>query len=93
LRFGQIVQLEELEELRLETLDAKGYRDAWSVVAFLLNHGADGRNALQSYIGDLQKGTAAGFLSRRLSEETRKTWREQYTQFYQAKNADLIGRR
>ncbi|AMV33865.1 hypothetical protein VN12_17180 [Pirellula sp. SH-Sr6A] len=88
LRFGQIVQLEELEELRLETLDAKGYRDAWSVVAFLLNQGADGRSALQTYIGDLQKGTAAGFLSRRLSEETRRTWREQFIQFYQQPRAN-----
>lgn len=89
LRFGQIVQLEELEELRLETLDAKGYRDAWSVVAFLLNQGADGRSALQIYIGDLQKGTAAGFLSRRLSEGTRRTWREQFIQFYQSPRAHL----
>lgn len=83
LRFGQVVQLEELEAMRFETLDAKGYRDAWSVVAFLLNQGADGRSALQAYLADLQKGTAAGFLSRRLNESTRLSWREQYTRFYQ----------
>lgn len=83
LRFGQVVQLEELEAMRIETLDAKGYRDAWSVVAFLLNQGSDGRSAMQAYLADLQKGTAAGFLSRRLTESTRLAWREQYTRFYQ----------
>lgn len=90
LRFGQVVQLEELEAMRYETLDAKGYRDAWSIVAFLLNQGADGRSALQAYLADLQKGTAAGFLSRRLSESTRLSWREQYTRFYQEPRSPVL---
>lgn len=82
LRFGQIAQIADLEDNATTKLDAKGYRDAWGVVAFMIHHNDETRLALSNYINDLHRGTAAGYLSRRLSLDTRRNWRYHYEQFY-----------
>ncbi len=82
LRYGQVVEIEELENHAYSQLDAKGYRDAWSVVALLLHHSDETRQSLRTYVSDLQSGAAAGLLIRRLSKETRANWREIYTVYY-----------
>jgi hypothetical protein len=85
LRYGQVVQIEDFEQSQnATTLSPKEYRDAWSIVAFLLNHNNESKQALQAYIEDLRTGAAAGLLSRRLPAKSRGNWREDYLQYYRS---------
>ncbi len=81
LRYGQVVDLEEFEQ-QDHVLDSKSYRDAWSVVAFLLHLNDESRHALQSFVQDRKTGAAAGLLSRRLSSDMRRHWRDRYVAFF-----------
>jgi hypothetical protein len=81
LRYGQVVDLEEFEQ-QDHVLDSKSYRDAWSVVAFLLHLNDESRQALQSFVQDRKTGAAAGLLSRRLSSDMRRHWRDRYVAFF-----------
>ena len=88
IRFGQVPAIEELEQWHVdEALESKQYRDAWSVVAFLLHHSPESRAAFQQYLKDLQSGSAAGYLGRRLSRELRQDWRKEFLRFYQRRGA------
>ncbi len=82
IRYGQIVDLDSLEQANHVYLEAKDYRDAWSVVNMLIHHSPETHQALTQYISDLTNGTAAGFLSRRLPKEIRTNWRQHYLDFY-----------
>lgn len=82
LRYGQIAQIGDLEDGDPTTLDGKGYKDAWGVVTFLLHHNHETRTGLSNYINDLHRGTAAGYLSRRLSQPIRRNWRHHYEAFF-----------
>lgn len=87
IRYGQVPAIDDLEQWHIETpLESKQYRDAWSVVAFLLHHSPESRLAFQHYLKDLQAGTAAGYLSRRLSKDLRQDWRKEYLRFYQRRS-------
>jgi hypothetical protein len=67
LRFGQFVDVPTLERLSsTDELDGKGYRDAWSVVAFMLNGSLDKRTGYQTYLQELQDKSSAGYLSHRM---------------------------
>ncbi len=82
IRFGQITDLERLERIpSTADMTAKDYRDAWSVVAFLLNSSTQSQVALQTYLQDLQKERAAGFLAHRL-KLTVQSWREDFSCFF-----------
>ena len=82
IRFGQVADLEKLERMDSSSvMTAKDYRDAWSVIAFLLNSSAQSRNSLQVYLSDLQSERAAGFLSHRLQPGIH-TWRDDFTKFF-----------
>lgn len=84
IRYGQVPAIEELEQWHVDmALEAKQYRDAWSVVAFLLHHSPETRATFQQYLQDLQSGSAAGYLGRRLSRELRQDWRKEFLRFYQ----------
>jgi hypothetical protein len=84
IRYGQVPAIEELEQWNVdEALESKQYRDAWSVVAFLLHHSPETRAAFQQYLQDLKSGAAAGYLGRRLSRELRQDWRKEFLRFYQ----------
>jgi hypothetical protein len=88
IRYGQVPSIEELEQWHVdEALESKQYRDAWSVVAFLLHHSPESRAAFQQYLLDLQSGSAAGYLGRRLSRELRQDWRKEFLRFYQRRGA------
>jgi hypothetical protein len=85
LRYGQVVQIEDFEQSQnATTLSPKEYRDAWSIVAFLLNHNAESKQALQEYIEDLRTGAAAGLLSRRLPAKSRSNWRDDYLEYFRS---------
>ena len=87
LRYGQVVQIEDFEQSQNATsLSPKEYRDAWSIVAFLLNHNDESKQALQAYIEDLRTGAAAGLLSRRLPAKSRSNWRDDYLQYYRSQS-------
>lgn len=87
IRYGQVPAIDDLEQWHIETpLESKQYRDAWSVVAFLLHHSPESRRAFQQYLKDLQAGSAAGYLSRRLSKDLRQDWRKEYLRFYQRRS-------
>ena len=82
LRYGQVADLQKLESMDSTTgLNAKEYRDAWSVVAFLLHSSSETRATFQEYLMDLQSKRAAGFLSHRLASKG-TSWRESFTDFY-----------
>ncbi|MCU0719125.1 MAG: DUF1570 domain-containing protein [Pirellula sp.] len=84
IRYGQVPAIEELEQWNVdEALESKQYRDAWSVVAFVLHHSTESRAAFQQYLQDLQSGAAAGYLGRRLSRELRQEWRKEFLRFFQ----------
>ena len=88
IRYGQVPAIEELEQWHVdEALESKQYRDAWSVVAFLLHHSPESRAAFQQYLRDLQSGSAAGYLGRRLNRELRQDWRKEFLRFYQRRGA------
>lgn len=88
IRYGQVPEIEELEQWHVDVaLESKQYRDAWSVVAFLLHHSPESRAAFQQYLKDLQSGSAAGYLGRRLSRELRQNWRKEFLRFYQRRGA------
>jgi hypothetical protein len=95
LRYGQVVQIEDFEQSQnATTLSPKEYRDAWSIVAFLLNHNAESKQALQEYIEDLRTGAAAGLLSRRLPTKSRSNWRDDYLQYFRSQPTGIrIGSR
>ncbi|MFN7448223.1 MAG: DUF1570 domain-containing protein [Pirellula sp.] len=95
LRYGQVVQIEDFEQNQnATTLSPKEYRDAWSIVAFLLNHNEESKNALRAYIEDLRTGAAAGLLSRRLPAKSRSEWRDNYLQFFRSQSTgNYIGTR
>lgn len=95
LRYGQVVQIEDFEQLQnVTSLNPKEYRDAWSIVAFLLNHSDESKQALQAYIEDLRTGAAAGLLSRRLPAKSRENWRDDYLQYYRLQpNGIRVGSR
>jgi hypothetical protein len=81
-RYGQIPDLVKLESLdSRDGLDPKEYRDAWSVIAFLLHSSAPTRRAYQEYLQDLQAKRVAGFLSHRLTP-TIESWRVAFSDFY-----------
>lgn len=87
LRYGQVVQIEDFEQSQnVTSLSPKEYRDAWSIVAFLLNHNDESKQALQVYIEDLRTGAAAGLLSRRLPAKSRSNWRDDYLQYYRSQS-------
>jgi hypothetical protein len=82
IRFGQIVDLQTIETTEIqEGLDGKGYRDAWSVVAFLLHSSAETRAAYQLYLKEHQTKQAAGLLSHRV-RDAQIDWRSQFAAFY-----------
>lgn len=84
IRYGQVPAIEELEQWHVDgALESKQYRDAWSVVAFLLHHSPETRATFRQYLQDLQSGAAAGYLGRRLSRELRQDWRKEFLRFYQ----------
>ena len=86
LRFGQIAELERLEQLASDaTLSPKDYRDAWSVVALMLNASDESRRIYCQYLKDLQDQRAAGMLSRRRGANA-MPWREMYIQFFAARS-------
>ena len=81
-RYGQVADLEQLERMpSSKTMTAKDYRDAWSVVAFLLNSSAQSREAMQTYLQDLQNERAAGFLGHRLKGSV-FSWRDEFSRFF-----------
>ncbi len=81
-RFGQTADLEQLERMpSTAVMSAKDYRDAWSVVAYLLNASPQSQQALQTYLQDMQNQKAAGFLAHRL-KSTVYSWRNEFTQFF-----------
>ncbi len=81
-RYGQTADLEQLERMpSTAAMSAKDYRDAWSVVAYLLNSSPNSQVALQTYLQDLQNEKAAGFLTHRL-KWTVHSWRNDFTQFF-----------
>ncbi len=87
IRYGQVPAIEELEQWHVDlALESKQYRDAWSVVAFLLHHSPETRATFQQYLRDLQSGSAAGYLGRRLSRELRQDWRKEFLRFYQRRS-------
>ncbi len=82
LRFGQVPDIEQLEGMNSNAeLSAKDYRDAWSITAFLLNSSVQSKNALQSYLSDLQNERAAGFLSHRL-KPSNHLWRDEFARLF-----------
>ncbi len=82
IRYGQITDLERLERIpSTADMSAKDYREAWSVVAFLLNSSSQSELALQTYLQDLQNERAAGFLTHRL-KVTVQSWREDFSRFF-----------
>jgi hypothetical protein len=82
LRYGQVAELERLEQLGSNAdLTPKDYRDAWSVVALMLNASAGSRTVFCDYLKDLQEQRAAGLLSRRRGTSG-LSWRDEYLQFY-----------
>lgn len=84
IRYGQVPAIEELEQWHIDVaLESKQYRDAWSVVAFLLHHSPETRATFQQYLQDLQSGAASGYLGRRLGRELRHEWRKEFLRFYQ----------
>lgn len=81
-RFGQVADLERFELADWSIgLDAKGYRDAWSVIALILHGSVESRHAYQSYLRDVQSKRASGFLSHRLASVV-PSWHETYNAFY-----------
>ena len=88
IRYGQVPAIDELEQWHIDTaLESKQYREAWSVVAFLLHHSPETRGAFQQYLRDLQSGAAAGYLGRRLSSDLRQDWRKEFLRFFQRRGA------
>jgi hypothetical protein len=82
IRFGQVADLEQLERMPPNhSMTAKDYRDAWSVVAFLLNSSTHSQMALQTYLQDLQNDRAGGFLAHRLKPAA-QSWREDFISFF-----------
>ena len=81
-RYGQIPDLEQMERLpSTAEMSPKDYRDAWGMVAFLLNSSPRAQSALQMYLQDLQNDRAAGFLSHRLKPMVH-SWRDEFTGFF-----------
>ena len=84
IRYGQVPVIDDLEQWHVDTaLESKQYREAWSVVAFLLHYNPQSRAAFQQYLRDLQSGSAAGYLSRRLATDLRRNWRKEFLGFFQ----------
>lgn len=82
IRFGQIVDLQTIETTEIqEGLDGKGYRDSWSVVAFLLHSSVETRAAYHLYLKEHQTKQAAGLLSHRV-RDAQIEWRSQFAAFY-----------
>jgi hypothetical protein len=80
--YGQVVDLARLETAEVqEGLDGKGYRDSWSVVAFLLNSSSDSKTMFQTYLQEQQDKRAAGLLSHRV-RSLKGDWRVQFTSFF-----------
>jgi len=82
IRFGQIVDLQTMETTEMrEGLDGKGYRDAWSVIAFLLNSSPETRAKYQQYLQEQQTKQAAGLVSHRI-RDAHFDWRSQFVAFF-----------
>jgi hypothetical protein len=81
-RFGQIADIKRLESLSPQLgMEAKDYRDAWSIVAFLLNASPETKKLYCDYLKDVQDKRAAGFLSHR-SQSVLRTWHISYSDFF-----------
>lgn len=82
IRFGQIVDLQTIETTEMQQgLDGKGYRDAWSIIAFLLNASTETRAKYQQYLQEQQSKQAARLLSHRI-REANIHWRSQFATFF-----------
>jgi len=81
-RYGQVVDLQKMERMESGSgLNPKEYRDAWSIVTFLLHSSEETRSTYQQYLQDHQSKRAAGFLSHRLAPKI-PSWREAFSDFY-----------
>jgi len=81
-RYGQIADLEQMERMPASSpMSAKDYRDAWSVVAFLLNSSSQTQMTFQTYLQDLQNDRAGGFLTHRLKPAAH-SYRDDFSCFF-----------
>ena len=81
-RYGQVVDLQKMERMEFGSgLNPKEYRDAWSIVTFLLHSSEETRSMYQQYLQDHQSKRAVGFLSYRLAPKI-PSWREAFSDFY-----------
>lgn len=82
LKFGQIPELEPLELIPSHSeMNALEYRDAWSLVAFMVHHSDASRGTFRTYIDDLFKQRAVGLLNARVRESVPQ-FRDEFTQFF-----------
>jgi hypothetical protein len=88
IRYGQVSDLERLEQMDPNTpLTAKDYRDAWSVVALMLNASQETKSVYCNYLQDMQQQRAAGLLSHRIAPKIR-SWRDEYNRFFRLNHVE-----
>lgn len=88
---GQAPSIERLESIdSLEALGAREYREAWSIVHFLLHSGDRNRAVLREFLQDLQAHNPPGQFSRRLARAV-PDWQSQYVAHFRPSLALLGG--
>ncbi len=81
-RFTRPPEVQALESIdSLAKMDADAYRNAWSIIHFLLNESEASRSVLQRFMRDLQAHAPPGQFSRRLDAEL-PDWRTRYSRHF-----------
>ncbi len=82
MRFSRAPEVSQLENIdTLAKMDGDAYRDAWSIVHFLIHESPQSRAVLQRFLQELQAHAPPGQFSRRLDAEL-PDWRTRYVQHF-----------
>ena len=77
-RFVRPPEVHDLENIdKLPGMDANAYRDAWSIIHFLIHESEQSRDVLIRFMMDLQAHSPPGQFSRRLDQEL-PDWRDRF---------------
>jgi hypothetical protein len=83
IRYGQVPRIDELASVEnAPTLSPKEYRDAWSVVAFMMNANETTRSVLLKYLRDARETSIHLDLERQLPTAERAAWRSNYINLF-----------